>query len=212
MAVSFPHEIRMHQGTEEVSFVQTQLARFGYGQPDCRVYRYWEEGFPLKTQGAENRALVLARGGKAMIALGNFGPSAAAGEVTPGGQPAGPSLEEYDAQQRGLAKPAAAAPAAGKPRKNAAAYTVRLELDLEALGIAKTAQAWDVELKAGRSKSENARSIRPPAGPDLNLAAPGDEDIDLELDEPVPGLLEIVAPGVFELVIPHHDFALIVVE
>jgi hypothetical protein len=212
MAVSFPHEIRMHQGTEEVSFVQTQLARFGYGQPDCRVYRYWEEGFPLKTQGAENRALVLARGGKAMIALGNFGPSAAAGEVTPGGQPAGPSLEEYDAQQRGLAKPAAAAPAAGQPRKNAAAYTVRLELDLEALGIAKTAQAWDVELKAGRSKSENARSIRPPAGPDLNLAAPGDEDIDLELDEPVPGLLEIVAPGVFELVIPHHDFALIVVE
>jgi hypothetical protein len=218
MAVSFPHEIRMHQGTEEVSFVQTQLARFGYGQPDCRVYRSWEEGFPLKTQGAENRALVLARGGKAMIALGNFGPAAAAGAVKPGIQPAGPSLEEYDAQQRGLAKPAGlaepagVAPAAGKPRQHAAAYTVRLELDLAALGIAKTAQAWDVELRAGRTKSENARSIKPPAGPDSSLDTSADEDLEFELDEPVPGLLKAVAPGVFEVVIPHHDFALIVVE
>jgi hypothetical protein len=224
MAVSFPHEIRMHQGTKEVSFVQTQLARFGYGQPDCRVYRYWDEGFPLKTRGAENRALVLARDGKAMIALGNFGPAAAAGEVKPGGeakpgsQPAGPSLEEYDAQQRGLAKPAGlaepagVAPAAGKPRQHAAAYTVRLELDLAALGIAKTAQAWDVELRAGRTKSENARSIKPPAGPDSSLDTSADEDLEFELDEPVPGLLKAVAPGVFEVVIPHHDFALIVVE
>jgi hypothetical protein len=111
-----------------------------------------------------------------------------------------------------LAKPAAAAPAAGKLRKNAGAYTVRLELDLAALGVAETAQAWDVELKAGRSKTENARSIKPPAGPDLNLAEPAGEDVDLDLEEQAPGLLKSVAPGVFELVIPHHDFALIVVQ
>jgi hypothetical protein len=36
--------------------------------------------------------------------------------------------------------------------------------------------------------------------------------LEFELDEPVPGLLKAVAPGVFEVVIPHHDFALIVVE
>jgi hypothetical protein len=210
MAVSFPHEIRMHQGTQEVSFVQTQLARFGYGQPDYRVYRYWDEGFPLKARGAENRALVLSRDGKAMIALGNFGPSAAGGDIKPDGEPAGPSLEEYDARQRGQAQPAA--PAGGEPRKPAPAYTVRLELDLEALGIADTAQAWDVELKAGRTKSENARSIKPPAGPDLSLAEPAAEDVDIDLEEQIPGLLKSVAPGVFELVIPHHDFGLIVVE
>ena len=210
MAVCFPHEIRMHQGTKEVSFVQTQLARFGYGQPDCRVFRSWEADFPLQTQGADNRALVLARDGKAMIALGNFGPAAAAAGPKPVGQPAGPSLEEYDAQQRGLAKPEGEAPAAGDRGQPAAAYTVRLELDLAALGIPSTAQAWDVELKAGRTKSENARSIRPPARPDLGGGEPDAEE--RELEPAVPGLLRGPAPGVFELVIPHHDFALIVVE
>ena len=210
MAVCLPYEIRMHQGTKEVSFVQTELARFGYGQSDCRVHRSWEPDFPLRTEGAEMRALVLSRKGKAMIAVGNFGP--AAGKVKPGGQPAGPSLEEYDAQQRGLAKPAGKAPAAGESRKHAGAYTVRLALDLPALGVANTAQAWDVELKAGRTKSENARWIKTPARPESSLATLADEDEEFDLEEPVPGLLKRVAPGVFELVIPHHDFALIVVE
>ena len=145
-----------------------------------------------------------------MIALGNFGPAAAAAGPKPVGQPAGPSLEEYDAQQRGLAKPEGEAPAAGDRGQPAAAYTVRLELDLAALGIPSTAQAWDVELKAGRTKSENARSIRPPARPDLGGGEPDAEE--RELEPAVPGLLRGPAPGVFELVIPHHDFALIVVE
>ncbi|MBF0244404.1 MAG: hypothetical protein HQL31_03935, partial [Planctomycetes bacterium] len=46
MAVCLPHEIKIDSGTKEVVFVQQQLARFGYGQPDCKVYRYWEEDFP----------------------------------------------------------------------------------------------------------------------------------------------------------------------
>jgi hypothetical protein len=152
IAACVPHEIRIFKGygSPDVSFVQNELARFGYGMPDCHVFRYWDEGFPLKTEGAEMRALVLVRGGKAMIALGNFGPSGAA------------------------------APAERQEKPES--YTVRVQLDLASLGIAESAQAWDLELKAGRKKAKN------------------------------PGPLKRLAAGVFELEIAHHDFALIVVE
>ena len=212
MAVCFPHEIRMHEGTPEVTFAQTQLAKFGYGQKDCRVYRYWDAGFPLRSEGAEMRALVLARGGKAMIALGHFGPAEAA---KPAARPGGPSLEEYDAQQRGLKTPAQApatdAAAAGRQAKQAV-YTVRLALDLAALGVAESAQAWDVELKAGRTKAENPAAAKLPELPDVNLDPRAGDEPGLELEEKNPALLKRLGPGVFEVAITHHDFALIVVE
>ncbi len=183
IAVCVPHEIRIFKGygSPDVSFVQNELARFGYGMPDCRVFRYWDEGFPLKTEGAEIRALVLARNGKAMIALGNFGPANAA--ATP--------VEQ---------------------RQKAASYTVRIQLDLAALKIAETAQAWDVELKAGRKKAENPAAIKPPTQPAATLDLQAGDEIGLELEEKTPGQLNRLAPGVFELEIAHHDFALIVVE
>ena len=124
------------------------------------------------------RGLVLARDGKAMIALGNFGPATDA--------------------------------AAGEQREKAKSYTVRLELDLAALGIADTAQAWDVELKAGRKKAENLATIERPSLPDATIDPLAGDALDLELEEP--GLLKRLAPGVFELEIAHHDFALIFVE
>ncbi len=211
MAVCFPHEIRMHEGTNDVSFAQTQLARFGYGLPDCRVFRYWDEGFPLRTQGAEMRALVLARGGKAMIALGNFGPAGAAKPATHHG---GPSLVDYDAGQRGLAPAAVAGAAPAELQAKQAVYTVRLALDLASLGVAESAQAWDVELKAGRKKAENPAAItlpdQPDAGPNL-LEADGN-GLGIELEEKNPSLLKRLGPGVFEIEVVHHDFVLIVVE
>lgn len=190
MAVCFPHEIRMHQGDNSVSFVQTELARFGYGMPDCRVFRYWEDGFPLQTQGAELRALVLARDGKAMIALGNFGPAKAAAQASAGTATAGPSLEDYDAGQRGLKTPAQAEPTGGEAAR-AETYTVRLRLDLKALGLSESVQAHDVEIKAGRTKATHPKAAGMPAQPSE---------------------LKRLAPGVFELTIAHHDFALIAVE
>lgn len=187
MAVCLPHEIRSYQATPEVTFVQSEMARFGYGQPDCKDYRYWEENFPLQTQGAEMRALVLARDGKAMIALGNFGPEGTEGPEIE----AGPTLEEYDAQQLGKASaPVPAAPA--ERRDKADSYTIRLALDLPALGIQPGAEAWDVELK----NSKRMKSTRPGVEPQPEL----------------PPQLKRVAPGVFEMTIAHHDFALILVE
>jgi len=72
MAVCLPHEIKCG-GTKELAFVHVQMAEFGYGQPGCKVYRYWEENYPLKTEGANVRALVLSNGPKAMLAIGDFG-------------------------------------------------------------------------------------------------------------------------------------------
>jgi len=190
MAVCFPHEIRMHQGDNSVSFVQTELARFGYGMPDCRVFRYWEDGFPLRTQGAEMRALVLARGGKALIALGNYGPARAAVQASASTATAGPSLEDYDAGQRGLKTPAKPEPTGGEAAR-AENYTVRLRLDLKALGLSESVQAHDVEIKAGRTKATHPKAAGMPAQP---------------------AELKRLAPGVFEAKIAHHDFALIAVD
>jgi len=207
MAITIPHEIRTYQATAEAAFVQSQMARFGYGTPDCRVFRYWEEGFPLRTEGAETRALVLAKDGRAMIALGNFGPEGVEGPEIE----AGPTLEEYDAQQLGLATaPVPAAPA--ERRKREETYTIRFALDLAALGIPETAEAWDVELKAGRVKSPPPAARPSIPGPEAapGEAAPGGLHMDLE--EPVPGQIKRLGPGLFEMTINHHDFALIVVE
>jgi hypothetical protein len=183
IAACLPHEIRVFKGygSPDVTFVQNELARFGYGMPDCRVFRYWDDGFPLEAEGAEMRALVLARDGKAMIALGNFGPAKAA---------AG----------------AGAGPENGKP------YTVRLKLDMAALGVPETARAWDVELKAKRTKAQNPATIKAPAKPDPAFDPAAGGEADVELEEQQTGLLERLAPGVYELEIAHHDFALIVVE
>lgn len=205
MAVCFPHEIKVYQGPGAVSFVQEQLAKFGYGLPDCKVFRYWEPDFPLKTEGANMHALVLSRGGKALIALGNYGPAKAAAQASAGTAAAGPSLQDYDAGQRGLKKLATTEAPVGTSAK-AEIYTVRLRLDLQALGLPESAQARDVEIKAGRNKADNPKAVKLPQQPGDGVpeATP-----DLALEEANPSLLKRLAPGVFELKITTHDFALI---
>jgi|694.fasta_scaffold07573_8 hypothetical protein len=170
MAVCFPHEIRMHHGTPEVAFVQTALTRFGYGLPDCKVFRYWDEGFPLRTEGAEMRGLVLARNGRAMIALGNYGAAGGAAEAQP--------------------------------------YTVRLQLDLQQLGLPENSQAHDVELQAGRTKARSPKPVQPPRPSGDATPEPEPDSPAEDRAAPLP-VLRRIAPGVFELSIRRHDFALI---
>jgi len=188
MAVCLPHEIKVYQGTREVSAVQDLMAAFGYGKPECKVYRYWEGGFPLKTEGAKTHALVLARDGKAMLAMGNYGP----GRPSAAEEGAAPTLEEYDAGQRGLNKPAEEA----KPESPAGkdeTYTVTLNLDLQALGLGKDVRAYDAEQRARNVAAKTGRKNQPPV-------------------EPKPTELKRIAPGVFDLTIKRHDFSLILVE
>ena len=74
LAVTLPHEMKLHVPEDSVSKVDNILEDFGYGQPDCKVYRYWEPGQPLTTAGPNVKALVLSRGKRAMIIVGSFGP------------------------------------------------------------------------------------------------------------------------------------------
>jgi len=141
MAVCIPHEIKIHQGERDVRNVLTHLAKFGYGLPECKVYRYWEENYPLQMTGAINYALVLSREDKprAMLAVGNFGP---------GEQPEAieaheaPTLGEYDAGQRGEGQETDVE----TQRNGDETYTVTLTLDLDALELPESVRAYNVEL------------------------------------------------------------------
>ncbi len=213
MATCIPHEIKIDQGSTDVKFVQEQLTKFGYGLPDCKVYRYWDENYPLKAEGAKIHALVLARGGRAMLAIGNYGPSLAAAAEPAGVAEQAPTLEAYDARQRGRGGPTTPAPA--RPTTvEFESYKVRLTLDLKALGLPETAQAYDVELRAGREKAENLAAMKRPelpglAGLGLESGDSGLGNLDLETHDAA--RLRRRAPGVFELPIVKHDFALILV-
>jgi len=75
LGVALTHEIKcglwygpLHERTTAL------LADFGYGLPDCRVWRYWDDAQPVKTEGASVKTLVLARGGQALLIVASYGP------------------------------------------------------------------------------------------------------------------------------------------
>lgn len=193
IAVCLPHEIKIHAGGPDYGRALKALSDFGYGEPDCRVYRYWEPGHPFSAEGARLRALLLKRGDKALLAIGNFGQG---GEKDSGIQlteaDAG-NIETYDRireqGQGGATKPAA-------EQKKDAVYDTVIKLDLKALGLPDNVRAIDVEqrIPAGKkvpTRGKNAEAETPPVRPET---------------------LKQRGPGVFELPIRRHDFAIIQVE
>jgi hypothetical protein len=203
LAVCLPHEIRQKDGGPDAAFAQAALDDFGYGRPDCKVFRYWEEVHPLEATGARIRGLLLAREGKALLAIGNYGQ-----EPPAGGQPAAAakpaaetpaSVEDYD---KGVASRGGAV---DPPRPaERPVYKVQLKLDLAALGLSETAAATDLE---------RAAAARAPKKGKPRKAAELADELEAELDGQDPaGRLTRIAPGVFELSIKKHDFALILVE
>jgi hypothetical protein len=80
LGAALTHEMRFSaSGDADGSRVGGLLCGFGYGRPDCRVWRWWDDGLPVKASGAPAKTLALARGGKAMIVVASYGPE---GEVT----------------------------------------------------------------------------------------------------------------------------------
>lgn len=75
LGVSLTHEIKcglwygkLHERTAAI------LANFGYGLPDCRVWRYWDPEQPVKTSDTPVKTLALARGGQVLLAVASYGP------------------------------------------------------------------------------------------------------------------------------------------
>ena len=75
LGVSLTHEMRFGaSGDADGSRIGGHLCRFGYGLPDCRVWRYWDESQPLKASGAPAKTLVLSRDGKVLVVVASYGP------------------------------------------------------------------------------------------------------------------------------------------
>ena len=76
LGVSLTHEIKcglwygkLHEHTTSI------LANFGYGLPDCRIWRYWDSSQPVTTSGAPAKLITLARAEKVLIAVTSYGPT-----------------------------------------------------------------------------------------------------------------------------------------
>lgn len=74
LAVCLVHEIQNfdYQPKQDID-LYAKLFEFGYGQPDCRVFNYWEAPHPAAAAGVDARTLVMARGGQAIVAVTDYG-------------------------------------------------------------------------------------------------------------------------------------------
>jgi hypothetical protein len=78
IASCYPHEIKLYEGTSDVKFVQEQLIAFGYGEPDCTVWRSWDSPLPVQFESVlagDNvriNPLILSRNGQALVLVGNW--------------------------------------------------------------------------------------------------------------------------------------------
>lgn len=72
--VCLVHELRVWDWQpKEMWELYRKLFDFGYGEPDCRVFNYWDEGFPLQISGVNAKALLLLRGNKALAIVTDYG-------------------------------------------------------------------------------------------------------------------------------------------
>ena len=76
LGVALTHEMRL--GVDGGSVCRSRaelLCNFGYGLPDCRVWRYWDDLPPLRVTGVPAKTLALARQGRAMVVVTSYGPA-----------------------------------------------------------------------------------------------------------------------------------------
>jgi hypothetical protein len=73
--VALVHEIKPwgYFDSDELHRANMPLYAFGYGLEDCEVWRYWDAGQPVRVEGGNTKALVLARAGKALVIVTDFG-------------------------------------------------------------------------------------------------------------------------------------------
>jgi hypothetical protein len=67
-----------YEATPLVGSVAGLLESYGYGDPTCDVYRFWEEGFPVETSGPRVLSLVIRcpvlDHARVLVFFGSFGP------------------------------------------------------------------------------------------------------------------------------------------
>ena len=193
LAVCLPHEIKTHGGGPDAARAIKALSDFGSGEPDCRVYRYWEDGHPFSAEGARLRALVLKRGDKALVLIGNYGQGSKKDTGIELSEADAGNIETYD-RIREQGQKEVNKPAAG-PKKGVV-YDAVFKLDLKALGLPDSVRAIDMEQRIPAGKKAPVKR----------------KNTEAEAPQIRPETLKQRAPGVFELPIRRHDFAIIQVE
>jgi len=74
LGVCLVHELRVWDyGPEEEVALLKKLHEFGYGEPDCQVFNYWDDGHPVAVTGTEAKTIALSRGGKAVVVVTDYG-------------------------------------------------------------------------------------------------------------------------------------------
>ena len=76
LGVCLVHEIQAFawRPAEEAQLYR-KLFDFGYGEDDCRVHNYWEDGHPVsvESQGVDARTLAMARDHSALVVVTDYG-------------------------------------------------------------------------------------------------------------------------------------------
>ncbi len=74
LGVCLVHELRVWDWQPKFHYdTYGKLFEFGYGDKDCRVYNYWDEGFPLRIEGCDARGIVMVRGKRALVVVTDYG-------------------------------------------------------------------------------------------------------------------------------------------
>jgi len=74
LGVTLVHELRVwdYRPDLEVELLR-KLYEFGYGEPDCQVFNYWDEDSPVQVAGVDGKTLVLSRGQRAIVVVTDYG-------------------------------------------------------------------------------------------------------------------------------------------
>ena len=66
------HEILRYtfpEVTTTISPMEKLVRDFGYGEPDCKIYNYWDKDYPVSVSSADVKSIALERNGKLLIVL-----------------------------------------------------------------------------------------------------------------------------------------------
>ena len=100
LGVTLVHEIRVwdYGPAQEMEFLK-KLHAFGYGEADCAVFNYWDDGHPVRVAGIDARTIAMARGGKALVIVTDYGDGGAATvklDAKPLGIPAAAKAKDFE--------------------------------------------------------------------------------------------------------------------
>ena len=66
----FIHEARFFGGTQEPDMEYVKW--FGYGKPDCEVFNYWNEGYPVVPSDPAVKSILLKKDGKLLLVFASW--------------------------------------------------------------------------------------------------------------------------------------------